>query len=177
MGDTDSKTVLPALRGDEADLFAEHHDRLVRSVSRAVNAPQALIEDACQNTWAILLRRQPVRSERLFGWLRTVAIREAYRLSSQQRRDAQLEELRCEDGDWNAIFADHRRLDDAIEARRALETLASLPDRQRTDLTLVTAGYSYAEIRELTDGRTHTNVNKHIARARARIRRAEQPAP
>ena len=35
------------------------------------------------------------------------------------------------------------------------------------------AGYSYREIRQLTPGRTHTNVNKQLAKARARIRLAE----
>ena len=54
----------------------------------------------------------------------------------------------------------------------ALQILADLPERQRTDLTLLVAGYSYNEIAKLTGGRTYTNVNKHIAKARARVRLA-----
>jgi DNA-directed RNA polymerase specialized sigma24 family protein len=176
MGDTDRQGNPPALRGDEANLFREHHDRLVRSVARAVNAPAAVVEDACQTTWAILLRRQPERTERLFGWLRITAIYEVWRLSGQQRRDVWLEELRSEDGDWNEIFGLDAGLDERIEARRALEVLASLPERQRDDVSLVIGGYSYREIQDRTPGRTFTNVNKHIAKGRARIRRIEAEA-
>jgi DNA-directed RNA polymerase specialized sigma24 family protein len=72
-------------RGDEAELYLLHHDRLVRAVARTVNAPAALVEDACQTAWLILLRRQPDR-DTVFGWLRTVAVHEAYRLSRDERR-------------------------------------------------------------------------------------------
>lgn len=60
------------LRGDEGALFARHHAALLRAVPSAVRAPEA-------------------RSETLFGWLRTVAIHEAYELSRQQRRTTSLE--------------------------------------------------------------------------------------
>ena len=48
--------------------------------------------------------------------------------------------------------------------------LASLPERRRIDLALKVAGYSYEEIRALTPGRTRTNVNKSLVKARAHIR-------
>ena len=64
-------------------------------------------------------------------------------------------------------------IDDALEARRALRSLAALPERQRQDLSLRVAGFSYREIAQITGGRTYTNVNKHLAKARARIRLAE----
>jgi DNA-directed RNA polymerase specialized sigma24 family protein len=70
------------------------------------------------------------------------------------------------------VIADAFSIDDILEAHEALEILASLPDRQRADLTLLVAGFNYNEIAELTGGRTYTNVNKHIAKARARIRLA-----
>ena len=78
---------VPVPYGDEADLYRRHHHELVRSVRRAVNASGELVEDACQSAWLILLRRQPERGPMLFGWLRTVAIHEAYRLSRAERRD------------------------------------------------------------------------------------------
>ncbi len=166
----------PCLRGDEAVLFAEHHDRLVRSVRRAVNAPDALIEDACATAWVQLMRAQPDRGPTLFGWLRTTAIREAYRLSSVQRRDAALEELVSPNGDcesrpdgWEALIADDHDPDSHLEALRALRALASLPERERRYLALLVAGYRYREIVALT-GATYTNVNKHLVRARARVR-------
>lgn len=52
-----------ARRGDEGELFRCHHDQLVRAVWRVVTASPALIEDACQNAWAILLRRQHDRED------------------------------------------------------------------------------------------------------------------
>jgi DNA-directed RNA polymerase specialized sigma24 family protein len=165
----------PRARGDEADLYRRHHRALHRAVAHVVGAPRELIEDACQTAWAILIRCQPDRY-RIFAWLRIVAIHEAYRLSEIDRRDARLERLRPEDGNWHDISADPRSLEDAIEALEALRVVAALPEGQRRDFVLKLAGYSYEEIRRLSPGRTTTNVNKSLAKARARIRRAH-PRP
>ena len=154
--------------GDEGELYRRYHRDLLRAVAHAVNAPRELIEDACQNAWAILLRAQPDRTS-IFGWLYVVATREAFRLCERERRDVHLEAL-LPAGSWDAVIADALSVDDILEAREALEILASLPDPQRADLTLLVAGFSYLEIAELTGGRTYTNVNKHLAKARARVR-------
>jgi DNA-directed RNA polymerase specialized sigma24 family protein len=164
----------PVARGDEDELYRRHHRDLHRAVAHAVGAPRELIEDACQAAWAILLRTQPDRYA-IFGWLRVVAINEAYRLSAVARRDLHLERLNVDEHDWEELIADRRTLDDAVTVLEALHTLASLPERQRSDLTLKIAGYSYDEIRALTPGRTFTNVNKSLVKARARIRRARGP--
>ena len=164
-----TETTHPA-RGDEAELYRRHHRDLHRAVARAVNAPRELIEDACQTAWAILLRTQPDRHA-IFAWLRVVAIHEAYRLSAASRREARLERVATDDGNWQEI-ADERSLDAALEAREALRALASLPERQRNDLALLIAGYSYREIAELTGGRTYTNVNKALVKGRKTLRRA-----
>jgi RNA polymerase sigma factor (sigma-70 family) len=161
-----------APRGDEDHLYRRHHHDLQRAVARAVNAPRELIEDACQNAWAILLRNQPERST-IFAWLRVVAIHEAYRLCVAER-GAHLEDLDHSQG-WDAVIADRVTMDDAIEARRALRNLAELPERQRRDLFLRVAGFSYREIAQITGARTYTNVDKHLRKARARIRLAELP--
>jgi RNA polymerase sigma factor (sigma-70 family) len=158
----------PKLRGDEGELYVRHHRDLQRVVAHAVTAPRELIEDACQNAWAILLRRQPERPT-IFGWLVVVATREAFRLSDRERRHLRLEAM-LPDGAWEAVIADEFSIDDVVDAREALEILAILPERQRADLTLRVAGFSYKEIAELTGGRTPTNVSKHLAKARARIR-------
>jgi RNA polymerase sigma factor (sigma-70 family) len=155
-------------RGDEAELFRRHHGELLRAVSRVVNAPPELIEDACQTAWMILLRRQPDRV-RIVAWLRIVAVHEAYRLCHAHRRDAHLDDL-AHGESWEAFIADSATIDDIVEARRALRLLARLPERQRDDLSLLVAGFSYREIAEMTGGRTLTNVSKHLARARARMR-------
>jgi hypothetical protein len=161
-------------REDVADLYCRHHRQLERAVARVVNAPRELIEDACQTAWTALLRREP-RPALAFLWLRVVAIHEAYRLC-RTHREAHLEDLAYEYG-WEAVIPGEGTIDDAIEARRALRTLAELSEQQRDDLTLQVAGFTYAEIRERTPGRTGTNVAKHLAKAHARIRMAELRVP
>jgi DNA-directed RNA polymerase specialized sigma24 family protein len=167
-----------AQRGDEDELYRRHHHDLQRAVAHAVNAPRELIEDACQNAWAIMLRAQPDRTS-IFGWLYVVATREAFRLCERDRRHLHLETM-LPPGSWDAAIADASSIDDILEARKALEILAGLPERQRADLTLLVAGFSYIEIAQLTGGRTYTNVTKHIAKARAPVRLARAsngPAP
>ena len=161
----------PGPRGDEDQLYRRHHRDLHRAVAHAVNAPRELVEDACQNAWAILLRAQPDRTS-IFGWLYVVATREAFRLFERERRHLHLGTMLPE-GSWDAVIADAFSIDDILDAHEALAILASLPDRQRADLTLVVAGFSYVEIADMTGGRTYTNVNKHIAKARARVRLAQ----
>jgi DNA-directed RNA polymerase specialized sigma24 family protein len=107
----------------------------------------------------------------IFGWLYVVATREAFRLCERERRHLHLETMLPE-GSWDAVIADAYSIDDILDARGALQILATLPDRQRADLTLLVVGFSYLEIAEMTGGRTYTNVNKHIAKARARVRLA-----
>jgi DNA-directed RNA polymerase specialized sigma24 family protein len=160
----------PAPRGDEDRLYRQHHRDLRRAVARVVCAPRELIEDACQTAWATLLRTQPDRYA-IFAWLRVVAIHEAYRLAAIDRRAWHLERLNIDEHDSQELIADPRTLDEAVEALEALRMLASLPERQRSDLTLKVSGYSYEEIRALTPGRTFTNVNKSLVKARTRIRR------
>jgi DNA-directed RNA polymerase specialized sigma24 family protein len=98
------------LRGDEEDLYRRHDHELRRTVARAVYAPPELIEDACQNAWAILLRCQPRRST-VFAWLRVVAIHEAYRLCE----DHFLPHLEDLGQGWETLIADIRTVDNAIE--------------------------------------------------------------
>jgi RNA polymerase sigma factor (sigma-70 family) len=156
----------PTPRGDEDELYRLHHRDLQRAVACRVRAPRELIEDACQMAWMTLLRTQPERHA-TFAWLRRVAINEAYRLSDIDRRDARLDHLA---GDWHQLMTDPHDLDDQLRAREALHALAALPERQRRDLTLHAAGHSYAEIAEMTAGRTYTNVAKTLRKAKARIR-------
>lgn len=165
------RTAAPPARGDEADLYSTLHRELQRVVSRHVSGPHELIEDACQFAWLKLLDSQPDRNS-VFGWLYVVALHEAYRLSTIERRDARLERLRPDDGSWDDVIADPRTVEGAHDALEALRTLAALPERQRIDFALKVAGYSYEEIRARTPGRTATNVSKSLVKARARLRLA-----
>jgi RNA polymerase sigma factor (sigma-70 family) len=159
-------------QGDEADLYERHHRALMIAVSHAINGSPQLIEDACQTAWTILLRRQPDRAS-VFAWLYVVAIHEAYRLSAIERRELHLEDLAIE-GDWETILASRVTVEDQLDALEALRALAGLPDRQRQDLSLRVAGFTYREIAAMTGGRTYTNVNKHLVKARAAIRHADR---
>src|SRR3954463_8087146 len=173
---TDRPTTSTAPRpGDEPDLYRRHHQALLIAVSHAINGSGALIEDACQTAWTILLRRQPDRAS-VFAWLYVVAIHEAYRLSAIERRELHLEDLVIE-GDWETILAGRVTVEDQLEALEALRALATLADRQRRDLSLRVAGFTYREIAAMTGGRTYTNVNKHLVKARAAIRHADQSDP
>src|SRR3954451_7292976 len=70
-------------RGDEERLYITYANRLRRTVTANVNTSAANIEDACSFAWLQLVAKDP-RRETVFGWLATVAIREAIRLD---RRD------------------------------------------------------------------------------------------
>lgn len=160
--------------GDEAELYRLHHERLVRSVTRAVSAPRPLIEDACQTAWLILLRCQPDRS-RVFAWLRTVAVHEAYRLSAVDRRDVRLAVLDASGrADGGKLIEDPRaNVESQIAARAALQQLAELSPRQRRLFALQVAGFTYRETAAITGDSVRT-VDRQLRRAHARVRR--QPA-
>jgi RNA polymerase sigma factor (sigma-70 family) len=161
----------PARRGDEDALYRRHHHTLQRAVASAVRASPELIEDACQMAWMTLLRTQPERTA-IFAWLRRVAIHESYRLSTLERRTTHFDHSTDEAAVALGLIADPEALDSTCEAREALRALSALPERQRRDLTLHVAGYTYNEIALLTGGRTYTNVDKTIGKARARVRLA-----
>ena len=167
----------PTLRGDEGELYRRYADQLVRLTAHRVTAAPSLIEDACALAWLQLLRRQPERGPVLLGWLRVVALHECYRLIRIDGRDDRLEDIAAANDEghgegWESALPSPLTLDDALEARRALEALRDLPVRERRYMVLRVAGYRYQEICELT-GATYTNVNKHLTRGRARIRARE----
>lgn len=167
-----------ALRGDEADLYSQHHADLRRAVARRVRLAPDLIDEACQQAWTILLRRQPDRGPTLFAWLRTVAVHEAYRLSGRARRELSLHTpLPGADGDESLgdRLAAPDVVDRTLEARRAIRALGALPAKQRRYASLRAAGFSYREIVEL-EGATYTNVNKHLVKARRRLRELRDQA-
>jgi DNA-directed RNA polymerase specialized sigma24 family protein len=163
-----------ASRSEHAELYRHHHRTLQHAVSNVVCAPRELIEDACQNAWTIFLRVQPIRSS-IFLWLYVVATGEARRLREAERRYTHLEAV-LPARSREAAIVDAFCIDDMLEAREALAILASLPDAQREDLTLAVAGFSYAEIGELTAGRTFNTVRKNLAKAHAHVRLLARPA-
>lgn len=149
------------LRGDETDLFTRYSRRVRAAVRRAVRTDDATIEDACAFAWLQLIRNQP-RRESVYPWLCKVAIREAWRLNSWHSRDL---ELTAPD----AVLGGFDHIEISMAARDALATLAALPERQRACVALSASGWSYDEI-AARSGTTFTNVNRHLARGRRRLR-------
>jgi RNA polymerase sigma factor (sigma-70 family) len=157
-----------APRGDEGELFAHYHDMLLRAVSRQASAPAVVIEDACAFAWLQLLRYQPQR-DNIVGWLVTVAVREAWKLSRRQRAEISGE---VEASDAYAHL-EHigATLDDQVAAREALRAVAELPERQRHLLARQAAGLSHDELAADT-GDSMRTIDRQLGRARARIREA-----
>ncbi|HET6507385.1 MAG TPA: sigma-70 family RNA polymerase sigma factor [Baekduia sp.] len=150
------------LRGDETQLYKTHSAALRAAVRRFVNADDAVIEDACSFAWLQLMRHQPDRGPTLFAWLRTVAVREAWRLYQRDAREPSIEQFPGLDPGRDALA-------EQTAARDALRVLAALPPRQRDTLALLILGFSYDEIAALRRV-TKTNVNRHLTRARRHLR-------
>ena len=144
------------VQGDEAALYERHAERLQRSVAHALGGDRHHAEDACAFAWAQLVAIQPERTERIFAWLRTTAIRKGIELATQQRREAA---PGAEDADelcsWEERVVDAEVLERSLEGREAAETLKALRPREARYLALLAAGYSYAEIAEREGGEKH----------------------
>lgn len=164
------------LQGDEEALFTKHASKLRRAVASKVRAPEAVIEDACQQAWIILIRTQPERST-AFPWLLTVATHEAWRLAQRENREASLDfELEGNNkgaaspvGD--ALIDEHASSDRRIEFFQALDLLAGLPARQKQMIALQAAGLSMREIAQAT-GDSYRTVDRQLARAKRQLRQA-----
>ncbi len=156
-----------ALRGDESALYRELQPRLLGLVRTRVHAPDQTLEDACSFAWVALIEHQPARGEALLGWLYVVACREAWRLLARAARIPALDPAAVA----RLAGSDERAAQLRATAIEALEALAALPERQRRLLAGKAAGYGYRELAAL-EGSSFTAVNRHLTRARNRIREA-----
>jgi RNA polymerase sigma factor (sigma-70 family) len=159
---------LRLLRGDEAELFRTHEVALRAAVRHQVNTSDAVIEDACSFAWLQLMRRQPNR-DTVFAWLRTVAIREAWRLHAQAVRELPSDLIYAD------RYAPSEQLLTITDARRLLDAIGVLSPRQRLVLLLFVSGHSYNEIAADHD-LSATAVNKALVRARRHLRAVHDPS-
>ena len=157
----------PEPLGDEAEIYQRLHEGLERVVRVRVDGPPACVEDACAFAWEQLLHKQPERTERLFAWLVTVAVREGWRLVRLERRHPA-----PDPGELHSVSGPERELEQRLLALEALQALAALRPAERRLLALRCAGYSYREIAALEERGTNY-VNKHLGRARQRLRTLE----
>jgi RNA polymerase sigma factor (sigma-70 family) len=145
--------------------------RLARIVRGDVNAPEAVIEDACQFAWSRLVcHAGRVRQETVLPWLARTAIHEAFKLVRRERRELSLDrgaEAECLTA---TLVAPHLAPEAIVEYRMRLDVVARLSARQQRMLWLHALGLSYEEI-ALSTGATTRTVERQLLRAKKSVRR------
>ena len=149
-------------------LYVELQPQLVRILTANLQAPEWVIDEACQAAWGSLLLHGPEVAAGLeLGWLSTTATRAALRMLRRERFSDPHEELpdpvRLDD--HRAVEPDPER---AIELRERLAEVRRLPLRQQRLIMLHGFGYEYDEIAAVT-GDTRRTVARQLTRARRRL--------
>lgn len=130
---------------DIAALYRRHAEDLLRALRRRFRSsvPDAVIEDACTETWLIArTKRDALREDAAMGWLYTVALHEVLRLVRKQRREPAGDIVECADARTNPELR--------LGALQAVELLSRLNPNQRRALSLRVGGCSYNESAEIT---------------------------
>jgi RNA polymerase sigma factor (sigma-70 family) len=141
-----------------------------RMVGRAVRAPQAVIEEACQTAWSRLLSADPpVAVEARLVWLTTTATREAARAARRQRWELPLHASDRRSAAVIQLSARPPGPEEVLELRDQLAEVRRLPVRQQRMVWLQGLGYGYAEIAEHT-GDSRRTVERQLLRARRTLR-------
>jgi RNA polymerase sigma factor (sigma-70 family) len=151
-------------------LYSELQPQLVRIVTANLQAPECVIEDACQTAWGSLLaHREAVAPGSELGWLSTAATREVLRLLRRDRLAASLAEVAAP-----MRLADYRAAESGpertLEFRERLAEIRRLPIRQQRMVLLHGLGYEYEEIATVT-GDSRRTVARQLTRARQRLAR------
>ena len=154
-------------------LYSDLQPQLVRILASSLQAPEWVIDDACQTAWSSLLQRRPVLGPGgELGWLSTTATRAALRLLRRERRaEVQGEPVsvaRLRDSRVAQAGPEH-----SIELRERLAEIRRLPVRQQRVVLLHGFGYEYGEIAAVT-GETPRTVARQLTRARQRLLRLVQ---
>ncbi len=164
-------------RAVEAFYRAERATLEKKVANRVSGAGRALIEDACQAAWTVLLRRPDIDlDQRGLAWLALVATREAWRAANPTEIPTGAYALAgdrgviAEPGAHPAATLDERVID-RERHRERVAMLAELKPAERQALALKALGYSYTEIGQLTNA-SYTAVNRRLTEGRARLRAA-----
>jgi RNA polymerase sigma factor (sigma-70 family) len=149
-------------------------DAQLRQTARRYSLCEDDAEDAYQRALEILLVKAPNdRPRELIRWMKTVVKHEA--LAVRRNRERLLGPGDDGAGDPVARIAaggagPGERLEQRERIDRSREALRALKPAELRALTLLAAGYSYAEIGEIT-GYSQTKVNRCLAEGRERFRR------
>ncbi len=150
-------------------------DAELRHTARRFSLCEDDAEDAYQRALEILLLKAPSdRPRELIRWMKTVVKHEALAIRRYRERMLGLGDDGI--GDPIARIASSgagpgERLELGEQVARSREALQALKPAELRSLTLLAAGYSYAEIGEIT-GFSHTKVNRTLAEGREHFRRA-----
>jgi RNA polymerase sigma factor (sigma-70 family) len=148
-------------------------DAELRQTARRFSLCEDDAEDAYQRALEILLVKAPNdRPRELIRWMKTVVKHEA--LAIRRYRERMLGVGDDGTGDPIARIASSgagpgERLELGEQVARSREALQALKPAELRSLTLLAAGYSYAEIGEIT-GFSQTKVNRCLAEGRQRFR-------
>ncbi|HSS04899.1 MAG TPA: sigma-70 family RNA polymerase sigma factor [Solirubrobacterales bacterium] len=151
-------------------------DAELRQTARRYSLCAEDAEDAYQRGLEILLLKAPSdRPRELIRWTKTVVKHEALAIRHNRERLLGTSGNADETGDPIARIATGgdgpgERLERHEQIARSREALRSLKPAELRSLTLLGAGYSYAEIGEIT-GFSQTKVNRCLAEGRERFRR------
>jgi RNA polymerase sigma factor (sigma-70 family) len=159
----------PLGAGDIGELYGSLAGRLEQIVRLDVRASDAVIEDACQVAWCLLLRHgDRVHRETVMAWLARTAVHEAFRSLRRNRREQPLEGV-IEEGGELASTRTPATPENLFEQRECLKEVGLLPVRQQRLLWLHALGLTYLEIaaHEQCSRRT---VERQLLRARAALR-------
>jgi RNA polymerase sigma factor (sigma-70 family) len=148
-------------------------DAELRKTARRFSLCEDDAEDAYQRSLEILLVKAPSdRPRELIRWMKTVVKHEA--LAIRRYRERMLGVGDDGTGDPIARIVSSgagpgERLEVGEQVARSREALQALKPAELRSLTLLAAGYSYAEIGEIT-GFSQTKVNRCLAEGRQRFR-------
>jgi RNA polymerase sigma factor (sigma-70 family) len=149
-----------------SELYRALQPQLARILASNLQAPDWVIEDACQTAWGALLERgAEVTAGGELGWLSTTATRAALRTLRCERRSQAGERAPAP-----VELASFRLTapDQQLELRERLAEIRALPVRQRRVVLLQGFGYEYEEIAAVT-GETRRTVTRQLTRARRRL--------
>jgi RNA polymerase sigma factor (sigma-70 family) len=159
--------------GDVGELYRALSKPLERIVRVDIQAPDPVIEDACQFAWSRLVHHQArVHRETALGWLAKTAVHEAFKLIRRASRDVSLDAA-VEDGSDLGCAPCHPEPFALCHQRERLAAVGSLPHRQQRLLWLHALGLSYEEI-ALHAGCTTRTVERQLLRARRALRLGER---
>ena len=152
------------------DLFARYHQLLRRNVRAVVNTSEENVEDACMFAWTKFLSWELEHTEVAYGWLTTVAIREAVKLDRRSRRTYPL--VTEEDEVIDVVDPNDQLQLTRLRAEVGdLVRAAGLSPRQTHILGLQVLGLGYDEIAAQT-GDTRRTIERQIGHARRKLARA-----